>query len=180
MDIQDFYDESRSYVIEIWVETTKSLEEFETCLSQVIHPLVIENHEFRLGGISCGVYSATGEIQDPEDVQGSDGTQYPTFEGVPQVEYSCCIMVEIIDYDLWSAIDRHFAFAIASGISYKFSCRYLITANCEFFICQSGTNLPTYINTCYRPWTTGELVNYRARRNRKTIELHIPSNAPYR
>lgn len=177
METQDFYDESGGYQIEIWVETTKSLEEFETCLSSVIHPLVIENHEFALGSISCSVQSANGEVQDPEY---PDGDQYPVFEGVPQVEYSFYITVQTIDYDLWSAIDRHFAFAIVTWLSYKFSCRYLITADCEFLICQSGTNLPTYINTCYEPWTTGELVHYRARWNRKTIELHIPSNAPYR
>lgn len=167
MDATDYYNEEGGYEIEIWVETSKSLEEFEATLANVIHPLSIEDHQFSLGGIKCDVHC----LGCPEEV--------PVFEGVPQVEYSFGISVRKVDYDLWGSIDHHFAFAMAWGLRGKFSCRYLITANIEFFICQAGANLPTYINTCYKPWVSGELVNYRQTSNKPTIELHIPSQNPY-
>ena len=168
MATEDYYNEEGGYDIEIWVETTKTFEEFESCLSHIIHPLVIENHEFNLGGIKCGVQAVDSEIQ------------VPTFGGVPEVEYSFCITVRKVDYDLWGNLDHHFAFAIAWSLRSKFSCRYLISAQCEFFICHAGANLPTYINTCYEPWSSGEMVCYRTPYNKKTIELHIPSTDEWR
>ena len=164
MNTKEFYDEEGGYEIEIWVETAKSIEEFELCLSRVIEPLTIHNHEFNLGGICCSVQTVENEAE------------IPNFSGVPEAKYSFCVTVQKVDYDLWSAIDLHFAFAIAWGLRGKFSCRYLITADCEFFICHAGTNLPTYINTCYEPWTSGELNSYRAR-NKKTVELYLPSES---
>ena len=168
MDTRYFYNEEYGYEIEIWVETTKSLEEFELCLSNIIDPLIIENHTFNLGGIACDIQAVTSE------------TAIPTFEGVPQVEYSIYVTVHKKGYDIWDAIDHHFAFAIAQALRTKFSCSYLITADGEFFIYQGGANLPTYINTCYKPLVSGELVCYRTPNNRKTIELSIPSENPYR
>ena len=161
MDRKDYYDEEGGYEVEIWVETAKPLEEFETCLSRVIEPLEIQNHEFNLGGIDCSVQSIKDEWEIPD------------FAGVPKAEYSICVTVEKVNYSPWGAVDLHFAFAIAWGLRGKFSCRYLITANCNFFICHAGTNLPTYINTHYEPWASGELNSYRAR-NKKTIELYLP------
>ena len=163
MNTEDYYNEEGGYEIEIWVETTKTLEELESCLSSIIHPLVIEDHKFKLGSIECDVQTV------------NDDPPVPTFDGVPNVEYSFCITVPKKDYDIWGAIDHHFAFAIAWGLRRRLSGRYLITADCEFFICHSGANLPTYINTCYGPWASGEMVCYRPRNNKKLIELHIPS-----
>jgi hypothetical protein len=136
------WDESECYDLNVWVETSKSLEEFEQSLTSVIAPLAIRNHQFSLGDINCTIHVI------------SDG-QPPNFSGIPMVKYAFRVDVPVTPWDFWAHFDRILAFSIASGLRSKFSCRYLVTANLDFFAFFSGTNLPCYFNDCYTPLISG-------------------------
>ena len=142
--MSEMFDDSEPYDLNIWVESTKSLEEFEHSLAAVIAPLHIQDHRFTLGEIVCAVHVVS------ED-------QPPTFPGIPAARYAFRIDVPTTPWNFWARFDRVLAFALASGLRTKFSCRYLITAGMDFFALFSGTNLPYYINECFPPLTTGEV-----------------------
>ena len=138
------FDDSEPYDLNIWVESTKSLEAFEQSLAAVIAPLAIRDHKFALGEIDCAVHVV------------GDG-QPPSFPGIPTAHYSFRIDVPTTPWNFWARFDRVLAFAVASGLRSKFSCRYLITADLNFFALFSGTNLPFYLNECFPPLNTGEV-----------------------
>jgi hypothetical protein len=153
---EGFWEDSGStYFLELWVETEKSLEEFESSLAHVVEPLVITNHEFKLGAILC-------RICEPED-------QPPKFPGVPLHHYSYTIQFQIVDYLIWGCIDRQFAYAVAVGLRVRFSCNYLTTKGSRGFVLFSGTNQPTYINLLYPPWEK----EWKYWRTSNDIELKI-------
>ena len=154
----EYFDEEYGYELLIWVETAKSITEFESSLSHILDPIPIEDHKFNLGAIKCEIRNLT-----PHDA--------PTFPAIPSAIYRYCIVVPIVDYLIWGCIDRQFAFALTLGIRTKFSCRYMVTADDDFFVAFSGTNLPMYLNTCYKPWVTGDLALFRQAEN---IEVRIP------
>jgi hypothetical protein len=153
-----YFDEENGYDILIWVESTKSFVEFEVSLSHIINPISIENHKFKLGAIECQILSL-----NPDEA--------PTFTNIPSAEYHYCIVVPKLDYLIWGCFDLQFAFALTLGLRTRFSCRYMVTAGDDFFVAYSGTNLPLYINTRYKPWTSGELVAFRQLDN---VEVQIP------
>jgi len=86
------------------------------------------------------------------------------------VEFEASLAHTKVDYLIWGCFDQQFAFALTLGLRTKFSCRYMVTADDDFFIAYSGTNLPMYINTSYKPWTSGELAAFRQLEN---IEVRI-------
>ena len=155
---KQFFDEEYGYDLLVWVETSKSFDEFESSLTQIINPITIEKHKFKLGAIDCEIRSV-----NPGDA--------PTFPEIPSAEYHYCVMVPKVDYLIWGFVDLQFAFALTLGLRTKFSCRYMVTAEDDFFIAYSGTNLPMYLNTFYEPWVSGELNAFRQLEN---IEVQIP------
>jgi len=155
---KQFFDEEYGYDLLIWVETSKSFNEFESSLAHIIDPISIDNHKFKLGAIDCEIRKV-----NPGDA--------PTFPEIPSAEYLYCVIVPKVDYLIWGCIDLHFAFALTLGLRTKFSCRYMVTAEDDFFIAYSGTNLPMYLNIFYEPWVSGELNAFRQLEN---IEVQIP------
>lgn len=158
--MSDMFDDSEPYDLNIWVESTKSLDEFEHSLAAVVAPLQIQDHRFTLGEIVCAVHAVSDD-------------QPPTFPGIPTARYAFRIDVPTTPWNFWARFDRVLAFALASGLRSKFSCRYLITADLDFFALFSGTNLPYYINDCFPPLTTGE-VGLTAGPSDKYLRVHIP------
>lgn len=142
--VSDTFDDKERYELNVWVESTKSLDVFEQSLAAVIAPLVIRDHRFALGEIDCIVHALSDN-------------QPPSFPGIPAVHYSFRIDVPTTPWNFWAHFDRILAFAIASGLRSKFSCRYLVTADLDFFALFSGTNLPFYFNDCFPPLMSGEL-----------------------
>lgn len=155
---KQFFDEEYGYDLLVWVETSKSFDEFESSFAHIIDPISIEKHKFKLGAIDCEIRSV-----NPGDA--------PTFPGIPSAEYRYCVIVPKVDYLIWGCFDHQFAFAMTLGLRTKFSCRYMVTANEDFFVAYSGTNLPMYLNTSYKPWVSGELIAFRQLEN---IEVQIP------
>jgi hypothetical protein len=45
------FDDAEPYALNLWIESNKTIEEFESSLSKIIAPLVITNHQFALGEI---------------------------------------------------------------------------------------------------------------------------------
>ena len=78
----DVFDDDWDYEIWIWVETDKSLAQFEECLTKLIAPVRLNNHEFSLGAIHCKVMPAE--------------EQPPSFPGVAHAHYSFIIIVPIV------------------------------------------------------------------------------------
>ncbi|MGI8732840.1 MAG: hypothetical protein ACR2LM_06015 [Pyrinomonadaceae bacterium] len=155
---EEYFDEEYGYDIMIWVETTKSFVEFEASLSHIIDPVPIENHKFKLGAIGC-------------EIRSVNPNQAPTFPDIPSAEYRYCIAVPKSDLLIWGCFDHQFAFALTLGLRTRFSCRYMVTAEDDFFIAYSGTNLPMYLNTYYKPWASGELAAFRELENK---EVRLP------
>jgi hypothetical protein len=155
---EEAFDEEDGYDLLVWVETTKSLDEFESSLAQIIAPIQIDNHKFKLGAIGC-------------EIRGVDSMEAPIFPAIPAAEYRYCVIVPKVDYLIWGCFDHLFAFSITLGLRTKFSCRYMVTANDDFFVAYSGTHLPMYLNTLYEPWVSGELIAFRLPEN---IEVQIP------
>jgi hypothetical protein len=151
------FDDDWDYEIRIWVETDKSLSEFEESLATIIAPVTLNNHEFSLGAINCKVLSVK--------------EQPPNFLGVPNARYSLMIIVPVVTYIIWSLFDRQFALSLTVGIRRRFNCRYLVTADEEMLIMYSGTNLPIYINRKYPAWQSGELNQFL--QGEKIIELEV-------
>ena len=137
------WDDDEPYDLNVWIESTKSLEEFEHTLGRVIAPLEIRNHRFSLGEIDCAVHTVE--------------TQPRIFPDVPTARYAFRINVPTKPWDFWGSFDRILPFAIASGLRGKFSCRYLVTAGLDFFVLFSGTNQPFYYNDLFPPLVSGEL-----------------------
>src|SRR5687767_12225762 len=123
----DIFDDDLDYEIWIWVETDKSLAQFEESLTKLIAPVRLNNYEFSLGAIHCKVMPAE--------------EQPPSFPGVPHAHYSFIIIVPIVTYIIWGLFDRQFALSLTVGMRAKFNCRYLVTTDEEMFIMYSGTNL---------------------------------------
>ena len=155
------FDEEDHYDLNIWVESDKTLEEFEISLASVISPIRVLDHAFTLGDIGAS-------IQIPK-------IQPPIFADIPSLKYSFRIDVPTTPWNFWADLDRIFAFSIASGLRSKFSCRYLITADLTFFILFSGTNLPYHINTLYPPISSGELISTIGKPE-DCIRLSIPNS----
>jgi len=155
---EEYFDEEYGYDIMIWVESTKSFVEFEASLAHILAPVRIENHKFNLGAIEC-------------EIRSVNPNEAPMFPDIPSAEYRYCIVVPKVDHLIWGCFDQQFAFALSLGLRTKFSCRYMVTAQDAFFIAYSGTNLPMYINTFYKPWTSGELAAFRQLEN---IEVRLP------
>ena len=138
------WDDDEPYDLNVWVETTKPPVEFERVLASAIAPLEIRDHRFSLLDIDCSVH-AIGEAQPPN------------FPGVPETRYSFRIDVPTKPWDFSGVFDRVLPFAVASSLRGKFSCRYLVTAELDFFVLFSGTNQPFYYNDLFPPFRTGEL-----------------------
>ena len=154
------FDEEEPYDLNIWVESDKTLEEFEISLASVISPISISDHAFTLGDIDASIHVPN--------------LQPPIFPVIPSPRYSFRVDVPTTPWSFWARLDRVFAFSIAAGLRSKFSCRYLITADQSFFTLFSGTNLPFYINILYPPTCSGELVSTIGK-PKDSIRLSIPN-----
>ena len=141
------FDDDQCYTLNIWVESSKTQNEFERSLSSIITPIEIHNHRFSMGQIEASIVANRSQSQ-------------PVFEGVPNYHYSHRIDVEVVDYEIWASLDKVFAFAIASRIRTKFTTNYLMTVDEEIFVQFSGTNKPQIINSSYPPWNSGELTHF--------------------
>jgi hypothetical protein len=138
------WDDDEPYQLNVWVESTRSQSEFERVLTSAIEPLEVRDHRFSFLDVHCAVHAIADE-------------QPPTFAGVPTARYSFRIDVPTKSWDFSGAFDRIIPFAVASGLRGKFSCRYLITADLNFFVLFSGTNQPFYYNDLFPPFHTGGL-----------------------
>src|SRR4051812_19231834 len=138
------WDDDEPYDFSVWVESTKSLSDFEAIVGNVIAPVEIHDHKFAIGESECTI-RPIGEDQPP------------SFPGVPVAQYGFRIDVPTQPWDFWGSIDRIIPFALSAGLRGKFSCKYLITADDDFFVLFSGTNQPRYYNSLFPPFGTGEL-----------------------
>lgn len=157
------FDDTEPYDLNLWIESNKTIEDFESSLSKIIAPLVIKDHQFALGEIIA-------TISHNLDVQP------PIFAGVPDVRYSFRIDIPTTPWNFWASFDRIFGFAVLSGLRSKFDCRYLITADMTFFVFFSGTNLPHYFNGQYPPFDSGEL-GHLLRPAEKCVRLSVSKAA---
>ena len=151
------FDDDWDYDIRLWIETDKSLSQFEESLAKIIAPVTLNNHEFSLGAVDCKVLSAE---QQP-----------PNFTGIPDAHYSFIIIVPVVTNIIWGLFDKQFALSLTVGIRTRFNCRYLVTADEEMLIMYSGTNLPIYINRKYPSWQRGELNQFLKEGN--IVELEV-------
>ena len=154
------FDDTEPYELNLWIESNKTTEEFESSLSKIIVPLTITNHQFALGNIIASI-NYNLDIQPPK------------FPGVPEVRYSFRIDIPTTPWNFWASFDRIFGFAVLSGLRSKFDCKYLMTADMKFFTFFSGTNLPHYFNELYPPFASGELGHF-LRPPEKCVRLSIP------
>ena len=138
------WDDDEPYQLNLWVESTKSAEEFERVLGSVVEPLEIHDHTFRFGNVDCAIYTVAE-------------SQPPRFSDIPVAHYSFRIDVPAYPWDFWGWFNHIIPFAVAGGLRGKFSCRYLITAEPDFFVLFSGTNQPSYYNDLFPAFHTGEL-----------------------
>jgi len=144
--------------ISIWVSTRKTLEEFETSLSQIIDPVVIKNGIFNIGAIEILVKGVT---QQPKH-----------YEGVPEDKYAFELIVPTTQGLIWGCFDKKVVYAITLGLRTKFSCNYLVTTDSGEFVFYSGTNKPYFINLNYQPCINGELLP-AVKEKSQVIELRI-------
>jgi hypothetical protein len=150
------YDDSCEHELSIWVSTVKSHEEFVEALEKIIYPVPILNGKFSVGGIEA-------EIKDVKE-------QPPSYLGVPSPAYSYVIVIASTPYLIWGAIDKRFVYALTLGLRTKFLCKYLVTAEPNFFVMYSGSHEPYYINLNYPACANGELIGVSKSGN---VELRI-------
>ena len=153
--MSDFWDDDWDYDVNLWVQTEKTLDEFVYAIKKILG-ISFDKNNFTVGNINCEIINAI---------------DFPSrFEGVPEETYSYVIRIPTCTGLIWSSIDKPFIMGLALSIQYAFKCKYLITADDDFFIAFSGSAEPLYLNTRYRPWSK-ELSVFSE--NQKKIELSL-------
>ncbi len=156
--MSEYWDDDWDYEICIWVQVDKSFEEFVASMKKLIAPISFDESNFSLGKIGCRIERNTNTS--------------PVFDGVPEEEYFYLIKIPISTDLIWSAFDKPFAMGLVLTMKHSFRCKYLITADDDFFVTFSGSSQPWYINTRYRPWGA-ELQTFLE--DQETIELSVLS-----
>ncbi len=140
------FDDDGDYDLRILVRCEKTYSEFLSSLQVILAPTQVHAGGFSLGAIECTIN------ERPESI--------PRFPGIDDAPYNFEIVVPISTAIIWGYFDVQFALALTQGMRKKFLCEYLLVADDDYFVMQSGTSKPICINRGYPPWNSGILNNH--------------------